>query len=106
MTHFSAALFCTCAVSHTIFVSIFFVSKVLNLSNNLLRDLPTSIRLLKSLKVLNLAHNILEEFPNTVINCKLLEVIDLSHNKLSGYPGDLALRLPHLQSFVVDNNPV
>ena len=84
----------------------FFLTKVLNLSNNALRSLPPSVRLLEALKVLNLAHNLLEEFPDTVINCKLLEVIDLSHNKLSGYPSDLALRLPQLQSFVVDNNPV
>ncbi len=78
----------------------------MNLSNNLLRILPSSVRLMQSLKVLNVAHNQLEEFPDTVIDCKLLEVIDVSHNKLRGFPGDLALRLPQLQSFVVDNNPV
>lgn len=78
----------------------------MNLSTNLLRILPPSVRLMQSLKVLNVAHNQLEEFPDTVIDCKLLEVIDVSHNKLRGFPGDLALRLPQLQSFVVDNNPV
>jgi Leucine-rich repeat (LRR) protein len=61
---------------------------------------------MQSLKVLNVAHNQFEEFPDTVIDCKLLEVIDVSHNKLRDFPGDLALRLPQLQSFVVDNNPV
>ena len=78
----------------------------MNLSNNLLRTLPPSMRLMQSLKVLNVAHNQIEEFPETVIHCKLLEVIDVSHNKLRGFPRDLALRLPQLQSFVVDNNPV
>ena len=97
---------CTRENANAYFFPLFFPTKVLNLSNNALRSLPPSVRFLKALKVLNLAHNLLEEFPDTVINCKLLEVIDLSHNKLSGYPSDLALRLPQLQSFVVDNNPV
>lgn len=64
------------------------------------------MRLIQSLKVLNVAHNQLEEFPDQVIHCKLLEVIDISHNMLRDFPRDLALRLPQLQSFVVDNNPV
>eukprot|EP00986_Skeletonema_menzelii_P021261 scaffold33786_cov154-Skeletonema_menzelii.AAC.1 len=80
--------------------------QVLNLSNNLLRTLPSSVRLMQSLKVLNVAHNQMEEFPDMVTHCKLLEVVDVSNNKLRGYPRDLALRLPQLQSFVVDNNPV
>lgn len=61
---------------------------------------------MQSLKVLNVAHNQMEEFPDMVTHCKLLEVIDVSHNKLRAFPRDLALRLPLLQSFVVDNNPV
>ena len=89
-----------------VFLTRFLTSKVLNLSHNLLRALPPSVRLLQCLKVLNVAHNQLEEFPNTVIHCKLLEKLDFSHNKLLGFPRDLALRLPLLQSFVVDNNPV
>lgn len=64
------------------------------------------MRLLQSLKVLNVAHNLFEEFPDTVIHCKLLEVLDISHNKLQSFPGDLALRLPLLQSFLVVNNPL
>jgi len=63
------------------------------------------VRLIQSLKVLNVAHNQLEEFPD-IIHCTLLEVIDVSHNMLRDFPRDLALRLPQLQSFVVDNNPV
>ena len=92
--------------SHACFSHSFFTSKVLNLSHNLLQTLPPSVRLLQCLKVLNVAHNQLEEFPDTVIHCKLLEKLDVSHNKLRGFPRDLALRLPLLQSFVVDNNPV
>ena len=84
----------------------FIISKVLNLCHNLLRALPPSVRLLQSLKVLNVAHNQLEQFPDKVEYCKLLEKLDVSHNKLRGFPRDLALRLPLLQSFVVDNNPV
>jgi len=61
---------------------------------------------MQSLKVLNVAHNQMEEFPDMVTHCKLLEVVDVSNNKLRGYPRDLTLRLPQLQSFVVDNNPV
>lgn len=64
------------------------------------------MRLIQSLKVLNVAHNKLEDFPDTLVHCKLLEVIDVSHNMLRDFPRDLALRLPQLQSFVVDNNPV
>ena len=89
-----------------VFSHSFITPKVLNLSHNLLRTLPPSVRLLQSLKVLNVAHNQLEEFPDTVIHCKLIEKLDVSHNKLRGFPRDLALRLPLLQSFVVDNNPV
>ena len=61
---------------------------------------------MQSLKVVNVACNLLEEFPYMLINCKLLEVVDVSHNKLRDFPRDLALRLPLLQSFVVDNNPI
>ena len=78
----------------------------MNLSNNLLRALPSNLSLMQSLKVVNVACNLLEEFPYMLINCKLLEVVDVSHNKLRDFPRDLALRLPLLQSFVVDNNPI
>ena len=57
------------------------------------------------LQGLNISHNKIFSLPEAIKKCRSLEVVDISYNQLSIFPGDLALHLPHLQSFVFEGNP-
>eukprot|EP00970_Alexandrium_tamarense_P002938 scaffold420_cov184-Alexandrium_tamarense.AAC.13 len=59
---------------------------------------------MKSLDILNVSNNKLECLPQSITNCSNLSVIDASNNQLKSFPGDLALKLPRLQSFLVEGN--
>eukprot|EP01082_Thalassiosira_pseudonana_P000588 g788.t1 g788 contig10:732086-734435(-) len=76
----------------------------LNVAFNRLRELPSSISSMKSLDILNVSNNKLECLPQSITNCSNLSVIDASNNQLKSFPGDLALKLPRLQSFLVEGN--
>mmetsp|Transcript_19555 Transcript_19555/g.42516 ORF Transcript_19555/g.42516 Transcript_19555/m.42516 type:complete len:462 (-) Transcript_19555:209-1594(-) len=77
----------------------------LNVSNNHLSDLPSSICLMANLEVFNLSNNRLEKFPKLLSQCSNLRVIDVSNNQLTSFPANLALQCHNLHSFLVDGNP-
>ncbi|KAG5677768.1 hypothetical protein PVAND_007499 [Polypedilum vanderplanki] len=56
--------------------------KVLDLSHNKFKVLPTTIYHLKNLKELFLSHNQLQRLPNVLNRLQQLELLDVSHNQL------------------------
>ncbi|XP_067211175.1 leucine-rich repeat protein lrrA-like isoform X3 [Linepithema humile] len=74
----------------------------LDLSDNLLRELPPQIGKLSALTCLSLARNLLECVPHSLPNLKNLKFLDLSNNDLLYLPGNMA----HLSACIyVDRNP-
>ena len=64
---------------------------LLNVSYNLLPDLPDSICNMTSLEQMDVSFN--------------LQVLDVSHNQLESFPSDLAVHCHDLQALLLDGNP-
>ena len=78
----------------------------LTVSNNQLRSFPDGLSQCNSLRTLDASHNQLRTFPDVLIRCSSLCILDLSRNQLMTYPADLALHLSKLTSFLVHGNPL
>uniref|UniRef100_A0A4W3HVY4 FLII actin remodeling protein n=1 Tax=Callorhinchus milii TaxID=7868 RepID=A0A4W3HVY4_CALMI len=79
---------------------------VLDLSYNLLSEIPRELENAKNMLVLNLSHNSIENIPNQLfINLTDLLYLDLSDNKLESLPPQMR-RLVHLQTLILNNNPL
>lgn len=74
----------------------------LDLSNNLMISLPRAIGQLFNLCILNAAHNQLEFIPDTISQLKKLQVLNLNENKLTHLPK--GFHLPQLQSLHLRHN--
>ncbi|XP_075220548.1 FLII actin remodeling protein isoform X2 [Lycorma delicatula] len=78
----------------------------LDLSHNVLREVPDGLDQAKSLLVLNLSHNNISSIPNTLfMNLTDLLFLDLSHNQLETLPPQMR-RLANLQILILNNNPL
>ncbi|KAJ7305988.1 hypothetical protein JRQ81_010354 [Phrynocephalus forsythii] len=79
---------------------------VLDLSYNQLTEVPRELENAKNMLVLNLKHNSIDAIPNQLfINLTDLLYLDLSENKLESLPPQMR-RLVHLQTLILDNNPL
>ncbi|XP_059059167.1 leucine-rich repeat protein SHOC-2-like [Achroia grisella] len=58
----------------------------LNLSNNVLAEVPNVVLNLKKLQMLDLSHNLIKYFDETPSFCHVIETLDLAHNHLAGPP--------------------
>ena len=78
----------------------------LDLSHNLLAEVPEGLLKCKSLLVLNLSHNQLEMIPSQLLmtTTDLLH-LDLANNELDALPPQLR-RLSNLQTLILSNNPL
>lgn len=79
--------------------------KVLYLGGNLLRFLPNSICLLRSLQVLYLGDNRLEELPTNLSNLTQLSTLNLHKNQLPALPPDI-VDMPSLRQLSLRGNPL
>uniref|UniRef100_A0A8C4SJK8 Protein flightless-1 homolog n=1 Tax=Erpetoichthys calabaricus TaxID=27687 RepID=A0A8C4SJK8_ERPCA len=79
---------------------------VLDLSYNQLTEIPRDLENSKTMLVLNLSHNAIDNIPNQLfINLTDLLYLDLSNNKLESLPPQMR-RLVHLQTLILNNNPL
>ncbi|KAJ3600913.1 hypothetical protein NHX12_031886 [Muraenolepis orangiensis] len=79
---------------------------VLDLSFNQLTEVPRDLENSRNMLVLNLSHNGMEAIPNQLfINLTDLLYLDLGDNKLDSLPPQMR-RLVHLQTLVLNNNPL
>lgn len=79
-------------------------TEVLDLSNNLLTGaLPGEIRFLKNLKVLKANNNLMTGVPAEVGQLSELETLDLSNNQLTGLPNELG-NLKNLKTMNLSGN--
>ncbi|KAM8962259.1 LOW QUALITY PROTEIN: protein flightless-1 homolog [Pelodytes ibericus] len=79
---------------------------VLDLSYNQLSECPRELETGKNMLVLNLSHNSIDSIPNQLfINLTDLLYLDLSNNKLDSLPPQMR-RLVHLQTLILNNNPL
>ncbi|RVE69257.1 hypothetical protein OJAV_G00076050 [Oryzias javanicus] len=79
---------------------------VLDLSYNQLTEIPRDLENSRNMLVLNLSHNSIDSIPNQLfINLTDLLYLDLSDNKLDSLPPQMR-RLVHLQTLVLNNNPL
>ncbi|KAK0146601.1 Protein flightless-1 [Merluccius polli] len=79
---------------------------VLDLSYNQLSEVPRDLENSRNMLVLNLSHNAMEAIPNQLfINLTDLLYLDLGNNKLDSLPPQMR-RLVHLQTLVLNNNPL
>ncbi|KAK2957457.1 hypothetical protein BLNAU_7614 [Blattamonas nauphoetae] len=75
----------------------------LNLTNNKITELPPTIGGLVNLKILLLSFNNIKELPSSLTQCFLLEELYLNNNKLRFLPPDIG-RLIHLKKLDVTSN--
>ncbi|PHI17992.1 hypothetical protein CEQ90_20265 [Lewinellaceae bacterium SD302] len=75
----------------------------LNLSNNLLRNIPSIDTISVSLRSLNLSSNNIEVFPESIIGLKNLEELDLSNNYIRHIPNEVG-ELSNIESINLSNN--
>jgi len=76
----------------------------LDLSYNLLNDIPTQLSICSSLQSLNISHNNLTSIEsNNFFFCGTVTMLDLSYNNLSCLPSSLA-KLPMLSHLSVSHN--
>ena len=75
----------------------------LNLSNQNLNSIDSSILCLKHLKKLNLSNNNFTAFPQIIVNLKTLEFLDLNDNKIANIPKELSY-LCNLKLLWLENN--
>ncbi|XP_068099632.1 protein flightless-1 homolog [Hyperolius riggenbachi] len=79
---------------------------VLDLSFNQLSECPRELENARNMLVLNLSHNSIDNIPNQLfINLTDLLYLDLSDNKLDSLPPQMR-RLVHLQTLILNNNPL
>ena len=77
-----------------------------DLSFNQLTEVPRDLENSRNMLVLNLSHNAMEAIPNQLfINLTDLLYLDLGDNKLDSLPPQMR-RLVHLQTLVLNNNPL
>ncbi|KAF8670266.1 hypothetical protein HU200_050800 [Digitaria exilis] len=78
----------------------------LDLSNNnlQLKSLPNSIGCLSKLKVLNVSGNLLHELPATIEECRALEELNANFNELTKLPDTLGFELHGLRRLSVNSN--
>lgn len=75
----------------------------IDLSNNVLVELPPCMLQLQSIRHLNVAQNKIERLPSGLYNCPLLEELLLQDNRLDFLP-DALFKLPSLAILDVSNN--
>lgn len=76
----------------------------LNVSNNLLTGaIQAEIRHLSKLKILNASHNQMTGVPAEIGQLQNLEILDLSNNQLTGLPNELG-NLKNLKTFNISGN--
>ncbi|XP_043945529.1 protein flightless-1 homolog [Protopterus annectens] len=79
---------------------------VLDLSYNQLTECPRELENSRNMLVLNLSHNSIDNIPNQLfINLTDLLYLDLSDNQLESLPPQMR-RLVHLQTLILNNNPL
>ncbi|XP_061411442.1 protein flightless-1 homolog [Lethenteron reissneri] len=79
---------------------------VLDLSHNQLTEVPNELENAKNMLVLNLSHNSIETIPTQLfINLTDVLYLDLSNNRLDSLPPQMR-RLVHLQTLMLNNNPL
>lgn len=89
-------------------VPLFAITRV-DVSNNSLTVLPTSLLQLPSLSVLAASKNKITEFPrqeNFSLDCELLEDIDISQNLLTALPSYIFTGLPALKCLNASRNKI
>jgi hypothetical protein len=79
--------------------------KLLNISHNLLSELPASLLHMSSLEHLDVSYNKLTRLPTHMSKCVGLRILDVSYNQLESVPSDLALQCQNLQTLLLDGNP-
>uniref|UniRef100_A0A4W6CB64 Protein flightless-1 homolog n=1 Tax=Lates calcarifer TaxID=8187 RepID=A0A4W6CB64_LATCA len=77
------------------------VARANNLKNS---GVPDDIFQLDDLSVLDLSYNQLTEIPRDLENSRNMLVLNLSHNSIDAIPNQL--RLVHLQTLILNNNPL
>lgn len=78
----------------------------LDLSHNVLKEIPEGLDRARSLLVLNLSHNNITSIPNTLfIHLTDLLFLDLSRNQLETLPPQMR-RLSNLQTLILNHNPL
>lgn len=78
----------------------------LNVSSNDLEEFPRDIGKLSKLKRIDASFNRIKFFPCAVWDCTLLEEVNLQENDIRSIPSETALKLTHLQTLLLDGNPI
>lgn len=79
--------------------------KRLDLSNNYLSEIPSSISILVNLKELWLSNNPIENIPKSIEYLSKLELIDINNTKIKDLPTEISL-LDHLYEVDWRNTPL
>lgn len=79
--------------------------RMLNISNNLIDEIPDTVSFLTKLKALNVGHNNLVQLPAAIGHLPKLVIIIANNNRLASLPRELA-HLVNLISLNVSNNPL
>nr|XP_020727215.1 leucine-rich repeat-containing protein 63 [Odocoileus virginianus texanus] len=77
--------------------------QILNLRNNPIKEVPSTIQQLKLLKSLNVAFNLITTLPPGLFCLHNLEELDISYNSIAFIPNDIQ-KLRLLEKLVVDGN--
>ncbi|KAL5018593.1 hypothetical protein ScPMuIL_004315 [Solemya velum] len=79
---------------------------VVDLSHNMLEEVPPDLEHAKNVIVLNLSHNKIENIPHQLfVNLTDVNFVDLSNNQLETLPPQMR-RLTSLQTLILNNNPL
>ncbi|XP_074647770.1 uncharacterized protein LOC141903533 isoform X2 [Tubulanus polymorphus] len=77
----------------------------LTVTHNALQEVSSSIECLKKLKHLDVSHNEIKFIPASLIKLQLLQYLNFSGN-LIGHLDELILYLPRLRKFFISKNPI
>ncbi|XP_052506324.1 leucine-rich repeat-containing protein 63 [Budorcas taxicolor] len=77
--------------------------QILNLRNNPIKEIPSTIQQLKLLKSLNVAFNLITTLPPGLFCLHNLEELDISYNSIAFIPNDIQ-KLRSLEKLMVDGN--
>ncbi|XP_055281970.1 leucine-rich repeat-containing protein 63 [Moschus berezovskii] len=77
--------------------------QILNLRNNPIKEIPSTIQQLKLLKSLNVAFNLITTLPPGLFCLHNLEELDISYNSIAFIPNDIQ-KLRSLEKLIADGN--
>eukprot|EP00826_Nyctotherus_ovalis_P032417 TRINITY_DN2611_c0_g2_i5.p1 TRINITY_DN2611_c0_g2~~TRINITY_DN2611_c0_g2_i5.p1 ORF type:complete len:339 (-),score=25.01 TRINITY_DN2611_c0_g2_i5:46-1062(-) len=78
--------------------------EILNLDNNLIQCIPTSISKLSNLQTLSLSNNHIKRLPSSLVTLKKLRSLNLSNNELAEWPEWIGSEMPQILELYLHGN--